>query len=202
MGEKSKDVEKNIISASGIIEPSILERCENFVGLLNESLKKLDDTILKDLSSNELFITTLLHILPAAVKTHQIKKLEYLRNVVINSIIGNHEKYEILMFLEIINNFTVWHFQLMELLDDPDKWATDNKIRRDFSTMDMMAILNTAFPGISKTFLRKIWDDLYHQGLIESGDILNTSMGGPNLIYNRTKELGIDFASFISPPIH
>ena len=158
MGEKSKDVEKNIISASGIIEPSILERCENFVGLLNESLKKLDDTILKDLSSNELFITTLLHILPAAVKTHQIKKLEYLRNVVINSIIGNHEKYEILMFLEIINNFTVWHFQLMELLDDPDKWATDNKIRRDFSTMDMMAILNTAFPGISKTFLRKIWD--------------------------------------------
>jgi len=89
MGEKSKDVAKNIVSVSGIIEPSILDRDEKFVGLLNEALEKLDHTTLKNLSNNELFITTLLHILPAAVKTHQNKKLEYLRNVVINSIMGS-----------------------------------------------------------------------------------------------------------------
>jgi len=105
------------------------------------------------------------------------------------------------MFLGIIDNFTVWHFQLIELLDDPDKWATENEIRRDFSSMGIMEVLNTAFPGTSETFLRKIWDDLYHQGLVQSGKILNTSMGGRDLIQNRTTELGIDFASFISAPI-
>ncbi|KAF5062105.1 hypothetical protein DSECCO2_308290 [anaerobic digester metagenome] len=190
---------KNIISVSGIIEPCILERCEKFVGLLNESLEKLDNTKINDLSNNELFITALLHILPAAVKNHQIKKLEYLRNVVIKSIMGDYDEYEIIMFLGIINNFTVWHFQLMELLDDPNKWATDNEIRKDFSTMGIMEVLNTAFPRTSKTFLRKIWDDLHQQGLVQSGDVLNTSMGGRDLIQNRTTELGIDFVSFISP---
>ena len=192
-----------------ILEPPITKRRDAFLiaiyGELQSLSEKVDDFNIEELVENEIFITSLTHAVPVAVKNHQIEKITALKNVVLNSALPNAPNEDKqLMFLDFIDSFTSWHLKLLLLFDDPEGYASENDISfPNWQGGGIRSVIELVFPILKneKQFTTQVWKDLFNHGLFNtSADSINTMMTGNGMISPRTTELGQEFLNFIMDP--
>lgn len=192
-----------------ILEAPISKRRDEFIISIYEELQSISEKVeefnIEELVENEIFITSLTHALPIAVKNHQIEKITALKNVVLNSTLPNApDEDKQLMFLDFIDSFTSWHLKILLLFDDPEEYASQNDINfPNWSSGQLSGVVRHVFPELNgkREFYTQIFKDLYNHGLLNtSDDSFNTIMTGHGMLSPRTTELGSEFLIFIIDP--
>ena len=186
-----------------IVTPPLERRREKWMEEIGNKIKDLEGNRQLDLDSlqdNELFLDVVLQTTQQALKTSQQEKLEYYKNAIINTAIGEHPDIsEIQIFLNLISDYTVWHVKILKLFDNPTNWFEKNSLTvPNFMSASLSSILEIAFPELKgKTdFYNLIWDDLHRAGLHKTGG-LQTMMSSSGLMVARTSDFGKRFLDFI-----
>ena len=142
-------------SFSRILAPPLVKRTREFLNTVYERLLKLENEIegfkIENLSDNQLFITTFLHVYSIALRTHHEEKLEALRNVVINAAKPiDVEDDASLIFTNFIDTFTRWHIKILDFLAKTDFEISDFETSgKRFSINTLEYVLNN-FPELQR----------------------------------------------------
>ncbi|MDO8613834.1 MAG: hypothetical protein Q7R32_13600 [Dehalococcoidia bacterium] len=190
---------------SAIITPPLSKRRDEWIESIVERLKGLEEKVdgfsFENLSSDETFITTLMHASQAAIRSHQEEKLEALRNAVVNVAARSAPEEDLqLMFLDFVDTFTPWHLRILKFLDDPKAWGEEHGINYPNITAGSPAmILESAFLDLTsrKDFYGQVVRDLHARGLL-SVESLGGVMTREGVMASRTTGLGRQFLQFIS----
>jgi len=190
---------------AAVITPPLEKRREKWMNEIAEGLRDLaarGDLDIESLSQNPLFLTTVLQASQAALRNHQEEKLVALRNAVLNAAMPNPLDESInMIFLNFIDTCTVWHLKILDLFDDPARWAERHQRKFPvFSMGGLENILENLFPELSEKepFYNLIWRDLVSKGLLE-GD-LHVTMSDHGLRQPRSTEMGKMFLRFVADP--
>lgn len=151
------------------------------------------------LESNEAFLDAVMQGSQAALKTHEKEKLTALRNAVVNTTLPNPPDESLQqIFIQFVDEFTVWHLRLLNLLSDPEKWFVENdKTAQKFG--NRRELVEFVYPELlaDKYLLDLIIRDLNTKNLIgiESLSGMMTAVG---VMQKATTENGDRFLGFIS----
>jgi hypothetical protein len=162
--------------------------------------RKLD---FEALQNDESFIDTVIQATRAAVSTKEKEKLEALRNAVLNIALSFPIDDSLRqIFLNLVDEFTVWHLRLLKLFQNPRVWMEKNS--RKFPELmagGLSDILEAAYAELSgkRDFYDQIWRDLSTRGFVNANS-LHTTMSGSGLMAKRTTALGDQFLNFIEKP--
>ena len=159
---------------------------------IEERLSHIEKT-LDDIGSNENFATTIIRTTEMAMKTASEEKITYLANAVINSIHINIEEEKMILFLALLDKYTVSHIKTINYFNSPKKFGIDVSNYYMGSPKDL---LFQTCPELNTPIFDKIFKDLYLDGLVTS-DSINTTMTANGMIAKRTSALGDEFLSFI-----
>ena len=88
---------------------------------LEERLVKLEST-LEDIGNDELFTTALVKATELAMKTAREEKLFYLANSVINSLNPNLDEEKLIIFLDLLDKYTVSHIKILYFFFNPERF--------------------------------------------------------------------------------
>lgn len=107
------------------------------------------------------------------------------------------------IFINLIDEFTVWHLRILKLFQDPQKW--EQQRRHDLHSMfagSLSQILHKAYPELTdkRGLYDQIWKDLFTRGLVNTNS-LHITMTGAGLMASRTTDLGNQFLKFIEAPV-
>jgi hypothetical protein len=107
---------------SVVYPPPITQRINQLLMDIAFKLEELEirgKLEIDELLNNEGFISTLLHAIQIAIRTHQKEKLEALKNAVLNSALKTapEDDYKTL-FLSFIDNFTIAHVKILKFFYD------------------------------------------------------------------------------------
>lgn len=218
--DKAKDIAYSIVKAglgavpfagsaaielfTHIVTPPIEKRRIAWMHDIGERLAKLEgqgDINLSELKDNPEFIDTVIKTTQYALRTSEAEKIEYFRNALINTAIGESpEQSESQIFLNLLDSYTIWHVRILKLFDNPSHWFETNRIEPPQNVMGggLKIILETAFPELKgrNDFCNLVWEDLKRAGLQNSGS-LGVIMTGSGLLQNRTTDFGRRFLQFI-----
>jgi hypothetical protein len=169
---------------------------------LVELKEKVEGFSLEALSENDAFVTTVLQATTCAMRNHQQDKLEALRNAVLNSALPNAPEDDVqLIFLDLVDTLTAWHLRVLQLFDDPVRWAEKNQrpFPKDWYTSGTRQVLDYAFPELTGKgeLTGKIIQDLGRYGLAEIPGGMMTARGA---LESRTSNFGRQFLQFIATP--
>jgi hypothetical protein len=162
-----------------------------------EQLKAINESFsLEGLQENEIFISTVFKATQIAVGTHQIEKLQFLRNVLLNVALGkNPQEDELFIYLQLIDRFTPTHVRILSFLRSPHQQMQGRV--PDFHIQlgcPLDAGLEAVNPDLKdrKDLVKGILRDLYNNGLTPTA-------GENNVIQNPSlTNSGIRFLDFIA----
>jgi hypothetical protein len=168
-----------------VIVPPLVRRqqewMEQIAAALNDLREKIGDFSWESLVNNETFTDVVLHASQLALRNHQAEKLVALRNAVCNTALNiDIDDTHKLIFLRYVDEFTVLHLKLLDLLLDPREWEKKNN--QSFPTLLMGGIshiVEHAIPELSgenETYVLII-KDLQARGLLSNFNI-GTTMSG------------------------
>lgn len=174
------------------------------IGQALRDLEKNQGAKLEELQSNDTVIDTVLHATQIALRSSQEEKREALRNAVINAALPNPPDESIqLMFLNLVDTFTVWHLRLLRLFQNPRGWfAENNKQLPSFAISSSLAqLLTAAYPelGDQRPFYDLVINELSAKGLFSSSGT-HAMMSATGAFAKRTTNLGDRFLQFITDP--
>jgi len=185
-----------------IVTPSIEKRRNEWMEDVGQAIRKLENEKQLDftqLQTNDVFIDTLLQASQIALRNSQDEKLRSLKNAVINSALPEpiDQTFQ-QMFLNWVDDFTVWHIMVLQLFHNPQKYVSEKNINLD-SMNGLDNLLEKCFPELSndRPLYDQIWQDLLQRGLVNT-DSLHIMMLGRAIASKRTTDLGDKFLSFIS----
>ncbi len=190
-----------------VIVPPLVRRqqewMEQIAAALNDLREKIGDFSWESLVNNETFTDVVLHASQLALRNHQAEKLVALRNAVCNTALNiDIDDTHKLIFLRYVDEFTVLHLKLLDLLLDPREWEKKNN--QSFPTLLMGGIshiVEHAIPELSgenETYVLII-KDLQARGLLSNFNI-GTTMSWEGIISGRSTDIGRKFVRFISEP--
>lgn len=186
-----------------IVTPPLEKRREKWMEEIGNRIKDLENNSqlnLMSLQDNHIFLDVVLQTTQQALKTSQQEKLDYYKNAIINTAIGEHpEISEIQIFLKLISDYTIWHVRILKLFNNPTEWFEKNLLPvPNFISASLSSILEIAFPELKERtdFYNLIWDDLYRAGLHKTGG-LQTMISSSGLMVTRTSDFGKRFLDFI-----
>jgi hypothetical protein len=193
---------------NAIVTPPIERRRDEWRASVGRQLEELVNAgFLRadELSNNEAFITTLMQASQAAVRNHQSEKLEGLRNAVANAALPHPPEESIQqIFIQLLDDFTVWHLRILKLFHDPRAWfQTNGKAPPSFAiSSDLERVLLAAYPELEnrRNFYDRIVADLTDRGLF-AGSGLHTMMSASGAFERRATEMGDQFLDFIQKPM-
>jgi hypothetical protein len=177
----------------------------------NQWIKEVEDVLTKlqrehsidasALTQNNAFIDTFLLTASYAVRTNVNEKIQAFKSALLNTAL-KPEEYNLfgIVFLNLINAFTIWHIRLLHLFDNPRIWFQKNEKNPPNLAMGGLSnVIFTAYPDIDVNLdlLDLIWNDLKSAGLQNSAG-LRTSMSGSGIMEGRLTDLGKLFLKFIS----
>jgi hypothetical protein len=130
------------------------------------------------------------------------EKIDALRNAVLNSCLPGAPEDDIQMiFLNYIDELTPWHLRIMNLFDDPSRWAEENNTNFPESWLSGSSsqVLEFAYPemAVNKELYLKLFNDLATMGLANIPTGMMTASGS---LESRTTSLGKQFLRFIAFP--
>lgn len=186
-----------------IITPPIDQRRNEWMNQVADKLKELEQKSKIDfnaLKHNQQFIDVILHASSLAIKTSEQEKILALKNAVINTALDEQpNSTKIQVFLNLIDNFTIWHIKILHFFDDPKEWfAKAQQTPPNLMIGSMHRVLIEAYPELKKEseLLNLIWRDLHNAGLHNSSE-LKATMSGDSVLSRRTSKLGKEFLDFI-----
>lgn len=188
-----------------IISPPLEKRRNEWLINLSSELKELEEKVdcftIEDLSDNDLFLSVVMQATQIALKNHQEEKLHALRNAIINTALNiNIDEVKQLMFLNMINDLSVWHLKILHYFGNPNKRFDEKQITKPnlLSGSPSVALL-VYYPELKKDdeFLKIIVKDLYNNGLL-SIDSLGGRMTESGIYAGKATKYGNDFIRYIT----
>jgi hypothetical protein len=190
----------------GAVLPSISDRQNTWLISLSNDIQKLaeqNENFLENLITNENFITILMYATQIAIRNHQEEKLDALRNAVLNSTLESTIEDDVeLMFINLLDSFTVNHLKILLLMESPEKYLI--KIGKELPNRpgSLVRFIEYAFPELDsqEDVIKAVWNDLYNRTLLDTSDVNVSFSTNADWRYARTTELGNKFISFIKRP--
>jgi len=186
-----------------IITPPLEKRRAEWMNDIAARLKALEDKNKIDIISlkdNEQFIDAVLQATSYALKTSEEEKIKAFQNAVINTAMGDApDKTKSQIFLNQLDNLTVWHIKILNYIHGPKEWfKMSGEPLPTYAIGAVSTGILAAFPGLKdeEEFLSIIWNDLAAAGFISKVN-LNMTMG-EGMFSERTTQFGNEFLEFIS----
>lgn len=172
------------------------KRLEDWQNLIEERLSKIELSLEK-VGQNENFTSAMFQATEIAIKTSENEKREYLANAVFNSITCTFEESILMMFLNMIEKYTIWHLKILDFFENPEKF--DNVNKNKYYMGSPKNVLFEVYPELKEKekYVDKIVKELYSDGLMTT-ESLNTTMSASGMVACRTSEMGNDFIRFIT----
>lgn len=157
---------------------------------------------LDSLKDNEAFVTTVAHVVPAAMATASEDKRKALRNAVLNAaVMGSHDEDQLEMFLRRLEDATSWHLRLLALLDDPEGYVLKRTGRKIGPVNSRAQYLRAAFlerPNV-EDLARPVVAELNTWAFVAVSSL--AAMGTPSgMAQPCTTQTGKAFLAFITEP--
>jgi len=193
-----------------VIESPLSKRRVEWIESIAKRLKELEEKVegfkIEELSSNEMFITTVLHASQVAIRNHQEEKLEALRNAISNSALPDPPEEDIqLMFLNWIDELTPWHLRVLKFFDSPERWIKEhNKEIPDWGEADPLRVFFHIYPKMKQqeAFFNLLLQDLADLKELLREDKIRSNMEKPAYLrVSHTTSFGKQFIEFIASPI-
>ena len=173
------------------------KRMNEWKGMLESRLTKIEETI-DAIGNNEVFASSIMRATDSALKTMEHEKREYLANAVINSIHCPYDESIVMIFLEMIDRYSLWHLQILDYFSNPTRFPQVKLEEYTFSGSPSDA-LRKVYPEIveHRDILDRIIKDLYNDNLLNTSNI-NAMMSPSGIVASRTTEFGNNFISFFT----
>lgn len=205
----------------GLLTSPLARRRDMWLEDLERRLRDLEGRIegfrFENLTENEEFVSATAQASQSALKTHQVEKLEALKNAVLNVAAGGEpDVNRQAVFLDLIDRFTPLHLALLRFFQCPNDYiaAKGIKVAPERDRQPVYLLLLDCIPGLQaqvaspvegrdgaiSQFLDIVVTELADTALV-SPDLKNAYQTPPP--YPRwTTHLGDDFLDFINPPIN
>jgi len=187
-----------------LVTPPLDKRRAEWMNEVAQKLKDLEERKeidFEELQNNDQFIDVVLQATSYALKTSESEKIKAFQNAIINTAIGDTpDKTISQIFLNQLDNFTVWHIKILKFIDDPRMWFQQaNRTPPSFMIGSLSNVLFEAYPELNdqNDMVSVIWNDLRTAGLHGTGD-LNAIMSEDGTLSSRTTSLGKKFLDYIS----
>ena len=169
------------------------KRQEKWRMALEERLTNLENN-LEDIGNNELFTTALVKATELAMRTAKEEKITYIANSVVNSLNPDLNEEKLIVFLDLLDKYTVSHIKIIYFFFDPKRFEGVN------SNAYMMGSPSTplfsVYPELDNELFKKIYGDLYTDGMVTLEN-LNISMTGSGMVAKRTTPIADEFLRFV-----
>lgn len=183
-----------VTSVYDIVKGNCLsKRQEKWKETLEERLSKLE-CALEDIGNNELFTTALVKSTEIAMKTSREEKMAYLANAVINSLDPDIDEEKLIVFLSLLDKYTISHIKIIYFFNNPKRF--DGVSSSSYMMGSPTTPLFQIYPELNNGLFKKIYDDLYTDGMVNT-ESLNVTMTGSGMVAKRTSQLGDEFLDFI-----
>ena len=174
---------------SGCLE----KRQKQWREILEKRLAEVETTLEK-LSEDNLFVTSLIKSTELAMKTSRAEKLTYLANAVVNSLSPDLDEEKLIVFLDLLDKYTVSHIKIMYFFYNPQRFEEIDSCAYLMGTPSTP--LFCVYPELNNELFKKIYKDLYVDGMV-SLENLNITMSGSGMVAKRTTTIGDEFLKFI-----
>jgi hypothetical protein len=191
------------------LESPLAKRRDNWLIKLYEGLRELQERVNgfdpNNLVDNEQFITAATYASQIVLRTHQQKKLEALKNAVLNSAIQTNipDDYQII-FLNFVDTLTPSHLDVLSFARSPKTWLEAHDIPLDEDYMITRPSREYALLDYQKdpNFYGLVINDLKSRGLIETDPLwsLDNTLSRDKLEMSFVTDLGHNFLRYISEP--
>lgn len=218
MDEKVKDIASEVIEVSAKTALSLIpvggelisgvwdaiksntaqKRLDEWKTLVEERLSKIEIT-LEDVGNNENFTSAMFQATELAIKTAENKKREYLANAVLNALTCPMEESLVMIFLNMIEKYTLWHLKILDFFQNPKKFKGVNV--KKYCMGSPIQVLYDVYPDLKQydSLVNQIVKELYSDGLMNTSS-LSTMMTADGMVSSRTTKLGNQFIKFITEP--
>jgi hypothetical protein len=169
------------------------KRQEKWKDALEERLSKLETT-LEDIGNNEFFTTALVKATELAMKTSREEKMAYLANSVVNSLTPDIDEEKLIVFLSLLDKYTISHIKIIYFFNNPKRF--DGISSSSYMMGSPTTPLFQIYPELNNGLFKKIYDDLYTDGMVTT-ESLNVTMTGSGMVAKRTTPLCDEFLKFI-----
>lgn len=172
---------------------ALAKRQEKWRNALEERLSKTEET-LENLGNNELFTTALIRATELAIKTAREEKMKYLANAVVNSINPTLDEERLIIFLELLDKYTISHIKIINFFHMPTQF--EGVSGNSYMMGSPTTVLFNVYPELNNELFDKIYKDLYTDGMVSTQN-LHVTMTGSGIVAKRTTKLGDQFLQFI-----
>jgi len=191
-----------------IVVPPLEKRRVEWMNEIASRLKNLEDKhllTLESLKDNEQFIDTILQTTTYVLKTSEEEKILAFQNALLNTALPEApEKTKSQIFLNQLDNFTVWHIRILQFLDSPRQWFIKRGMQVPDISMgigvNVLRVLREAFPEIrsENTLIEIIIKDLANVGVVDGEDMRGMVSSPTSVLARRTTKFGQEFLDFIT----
>lgn len=172
------------------------KRMDEWKCLIEERLSKLELS-LEDIGNNENFTTAMLCASEMAIKTAEKQKRCYLANAVVNAATAELEESVMMIYLDLVGKYTIWHLKILDFFENPKKFPGVNESAYYMGAPSQ--VLYQVYPElkVNEGLVSKIIKELYADGMLNT-DNMNCMMTGNGMVASRTTELGKNFILFLT----
>jgi hypothetical protein len=188
------------------VTPPLEKRLDEWRDNVGNTLKYLEEKkgiSLELLQQDEEFVDIVLQATQIAMRNSQIEKRIALRNAIVNTaIMESIDHAHRQMFLNYIDIFTVWHIEMLKLMQNPLEWGKRNDHEYPLGSSGSLArIITSAYPELDgqRDFYDQVWAELRQRGLVNT-DSLHTMMTTRGTLDKRTTDFGDLFLEYVEEP--
>jgi hypothetical protein len=212
----------------GLLSTPVSQRRDDWFTDLERRLKELETKVkgfhFDDLSQNEVFVSAILIATQGALRTHEAKKLEALKNAVLNVALGvDVNVNRQVQFLSWVDQFTTTHLVVLQLFGSPLAYynatgqtgplvAGGDHLASEFIFTAIPRLKEELRSSLDKRqasahqFIESVLDDLQSKRLLslirvnETWAVRQQRPGPASEIPPVITHLGEDFLTFITEP--
>jgi len=191
---------------SMVIQPPIERRRDEWMREVSERIRRLEEKHGVDVDSlrdNDAFVDAVLHASTIAMRNSHSEKRQALLNAIMNTALPQSpDESERHMFMNLVDEFTVWHLRLLSLFKSPIDWLERHKKKYPDAMGSLSNIVEAAYPELigRRDFYDQIWREVNTRGLTKT-ESLHGMMTAQGIAANRVSTRGEVFLRFISEPV-
>lgn len=172
------------------------KRMDEWKCLIEKRLSKLELS-LEDIGNNENFTTAMFCASELAIKTAEKQKRCYLANVVVNAATADIEESIMMIYLDLVGKYTMWHLKILDFFENPKKFPGVNESAYYMGAPSQ--VLYQVYPElkVNEGLVSKIIKELYADGMLNTEN-MNCMMTSSGMVASRTTELGKNFIRFLT----
>lgn len=164
-----------------VVSAPLEKRRDAWMSSVAEELRHLEEAVagfqLENLQKNEAFITAVMHASTIAMRSHQVEKLDALRNAVVNAAGGfRPDDDEMLLFLQWIDELSVPSIRMLKFFRNPVEEACAHGLNPNEveGWPHSQALLFAAYPDLREEArhdgtMYKLWTAQLHDRSLLTG---------------------------------